>query len=89
MTIEEVYEQNEKNHQEIIKQVETLEKKISQIPIKIKDSDKEPVMFNRTQFHQGTYDVLHFKGFGGKTFKVILGGFYLLQLIITFKLLFK
>ncbi len=84
-----MYDQNEKHHEEIIKRVDELEDKISRIPIKIKDTDIEPVIFNRNQFHQETYDTIHFKGFGGKTFKILLGGFYLLQVIITLKLLFK
>ena len=92
MTPEELNEINERHHKEMKElfdeRIDKLEEKLSKIPIVIKQGSK-PVEYERNDFHQETYDSLHFKGIGGKTFKFFMFSFYLIQIIIAIKIIFK
>ena len=87
MEIEELYKKNEKHHIEIITMVEKLNKDVNEI--KIKNGGGKHVVYNRDEFHQATYDTIHFRGLGGKMFKIIGVIAVILQMVIAFKILIK
>lgn len=89
MTIEELSQQNEAHHGELKLLIDNLRKDVDLIPIYLKEDDEEPVMFNRVNFHQKTYDTIHFKGIGGKFIKAIAALSLIVQLIILLKVLWK
>ena len=89
MTIEELNENNERNHNKMMDEIKKISEELSHIPIRIKGKDDEPTLFPRNQFHQETYDTIHFKGWGGKIAKAIGFIIILLQVIILWKSLYK
>lgn len=88
MTIDELNEHNERNHQKMMDKIDELREELNKIPIVIKHGTK-PVEFQRIDFHQSTYDTVHFRGFGGKFAKALGFLIIVLQVLILWKTLTK